>query len=107
MAGVQSVCTREWMRPNMPVEEFLRFVLENDSASDFLASVRGATKTHISGFDAYARALLDWYLHGKRYFNSAGEEHASVEGLLLEALKVVSDSELLQRIEEALITAQR
>ncbi len=91
----------------MPVEEFLRFALENDSALGFLTLVRGATKAHVEGFDAYARVLLDWYMHGKRYFNSAGEDQASVEGLLLEALKVVSDSELLQRIEEALITAQR
>lgn len=62
---------------------------------------------HVSGFDAYARVLLDWYRHGKRFFNSAGEDHASVEGLLLEALKVVSDSGLLQRIEEAPIAVHR
>jgi hypothetical protein len=45
--------------------------------------------------------------HGKRYFNAAGEDQASVEGLLLETLKVVADSELRQLIEEALIAAQR
>jgi len=101
------LCSRERLRPSVPVEEFLRLALENGSALGFLTLVRGATKAHVEGFDAYARVLLDWYTHGKRYFNAAGQDQASVEGLLLEALKVVADSELRQQIEEALIATQR
>jgi len=103
----RALCSRERLRLSMPVEEFLRLALENDSALGFLTLVRGATKAHVEGFDAYARVLLDWYMHGKRFFHATGEDAAPVEGLLLESLKVVADSELRQRIEEALIAAQR
>jgi hypothetical protein len=50
--------------------------------------------------------ILECYTHGKFYFNAAGKDQASVEGLILESLKVVADFELRQRIEEALIAAQ-
>lgn len=103
----RALCSRDRLRPSVPVEEFLRLVLEHDSAAGFLTLIRGTAKARAEGFDAYARVLLQWYTHEKRYFNAAGEDQASVEGLLLEALKVVSDSELRQRIEEALISAKR
>jgi len=103
----RALCGRERLRPSLPVEEFLRLVLENGSALGFLTVMRGAAKTRVEGVDAYARVLLDWYTHGKRFFHAVGDDEASVEGLLLEALKAVKDSELRQRIEEALIAAQR
>ena len=73
----------------------------------FLSLMRGAAKAHAEGLEAYARVLLQWYTHEKRYFNAAGKDQASVEGLLLETLKMVVDFELRQRIEEALIATQR
>lgn len=36
-----------------------------------------------------------------------GEDEASVEGLLLEALKAVTDSKLRKRIGETLVATQR
>ena len=57
----RALCSRERLRPSVPVEEFLRLALENDSAVGFLTLVRDATKAHVGGFDAYARVLLDWY----------------------------------------------
>ena len=94
----RALCSRERLRPSLPVEEFLRLVLENGSALGFLSVVHGAAKTRVEGVDAYARVLLDWYTHGKRFFHAVGEDEAPVEGLLLEALKAVTDSKLRQRI---------
>ena len=83
--------------------EFLGLVLENGSALGLLGFVRGAAKAKAEGVDAYARVLLDWYTHRRRFFHAMGEDEASIEGLLLEALKTVTDSQLLRQIEEALI----
>jgi hypothetical protein len=103
----RALCSRERLRPSRPVEEFLRLALENGSALGFLGIARGAAKTQAEGVNSYAHVLLDWYTHGKRFFHAVGEDAAPVEGLLLEALKAVTDSELRQRIEEALIGTQR
>jgi hypothetical protein len=102
----RAICNREKLRPSSPVEEFLRLVLENDSASSLLSMMRGVAKARAEGFEAYARVLLDWYTHEKFWFH-VGEEDVSVEGLLLEALKLVADPELRRQIEEALIANQR
>ncbi len=104
--GYRAVCSRERLRPSFPVEEFLRLVLEDGSASSVLRMMRGVAKARADGFEAYARVLLDWYTHEKFWFNVGGEE-TSVEALLLEALKVVADPELRRRIEEALVAQQR
>jgi len=103
----RAVCGREKLRPSIPIEEFLRLVLENDSASSLLSMMRGVAKARAEGFEAYARVLLDWYTHEKFWFHFGGDEDTSVEGLLLEALKLVADSELRRQIEEALIAGQR
>ncbi len=103
----RALCGRERLRPNMLVEEFLRLVLENGSALGFLNVMRGMAKARAEGFEAYARVLLDWYTHEKYFFNAMGEDYAPVEGLLLEALKAVTDLELRRRIEEALVDRQR
>jgi hypothetical protein len=100
------VCGREKLRPSRPIEEFLRLVVDSGSALSVLSMVRGAAKSRTEGFDAYARVLLDWYTHGKFWFQ-VGEEDVSVEALLLDALKMVADSGLRGRIEEALVAHQR
>ncbi len=102
----RALCSREKLRPSLPIEEFLRLVLENDSASSLLSMMRGVAKTRAEGFEAYARVLLDWYTHEKFWFPVMGDE-APVEPLLLDALKVVTDPELRRRIEEALVAQQR
>ena len=100
------VCGREKLRPSRPIEEFLRFVVDNGSALSLLSMMREAAKSRVDGFEAYARVLLDWYTHGKIWFHVGGEE-TSVEWLLLDALKMVADSDLRRRIEEALTAEQR
>ena len=102
----RALCSREKLRPSLPIEEFLRFVLEYDSVSSVLGTMRGMAKARADGFEAYARVLLDWYMHGKFYFQ-VGDRETSVESLLLEALRVVADPELRRRIEEALVAQQR
>ena len=70
--------------------------------------MRGAAKAQAEGVDAYARVLLDWFEHEKYFVSTPGrDEDVSVEGLLLEVLKVVSYSELRRRIEQALVAKQR
>jgi len=103
----RAICSREKLRPSIPIEEFLRLVLENDSASSLLSMMRGVAKARAEGFEAYARVLLDWYTHEKFWFHVEGDEDTSVEGLLLEALKLVADPQLRRQIEEALIANQR
>lgn len=100
------VCGREKLRPSQPIEDFLRLVIDSDSGLHVLRMMGEVAKSRTEGFDAYARVLLDWYDHGKFWFRVLDEE-ASVEGLLLEALKVVADSDLRRRIEEALVARQR
>lgn len=102
----RELCSREKLRPSRPIEEFLRLVLENDSASSLLGWMRGVTKARAEGFDAYARVLLGWYTHEK-YWISSGDDDVSVETLLLDSLKMVADSNLRRQIEEILIAKQR
>jgi len=102
----RALCSREKLRPSLPIEEFLRLVLENESASSLLSMMRGVAKARADGFEAYARVLLDWYTHEKFWFQ-VGEDETSVETLLLDSLKVVNDPELRRRIEEALVAQQR
>jgi hypothetical protein len=103
----RELCSREKLRPSLPVEEFLKLVLENGSASSLLNAMRGTVKARTEGFEAYARVLLDWYMHGKFWFPVVGDDNAPVEALLLDALKGVADPELRRRIEEALVAQQR
>jgi hypothetical protein len=88
------------------VEEFLRLVVDSDSALGLLSLMREAARSRVDGVEAYARVLIDWYTHGKFWTHVAGDE-VSVESLLLEALKTVADLDLRRRIEAALITHQR
>ena len=105
------VCGREKLRPSRPVEDFLRLVVENDSALSVLSMIREAAKTRVAGVEAYARVLLDWYMHDKYWLTLRSsddeDEEVPVETLLLDALKVVVDPDLRGRIEEALIAFQR
>jgi hypothetical protein len=104
--GYRVVCGRERLRPSRPIEEFLRFVVDGDSAFGLLNLMRGAAKARSDGFEAYARVLLDWYTHGKLWVSVLGDD-AAVESLLLDTLKLVADSDLRRRIEEALVARQR
>jgi hypothetical protein len=102
------LCRREKLRPSKPIEEFLRLMVDADSAVSVLSLMREATRSRVEGLEAYARVLLDWYTHGKFWFRVQGEEHeAPVEGQLLESLKLIADPDLRKLIEEALIAHQR
>jgi hypothetical protein len=98
----RELCRGEKLRSSVPLEEFLKVVVENGSPSGVLNMMRAFRKTRAEGFEAYARVLLEWYTKGKRFFRASGSERLSVEGLLLYALKDVGDSNLRGMIEEAL-----
>jgi hypothetical protein len=103
----RELCRRQKLRPSQPVEDFLRLAVNEDSAVSLLRLMREAAKTRVEGHEAYARVLLDWYTHGKIWITGSGEEEVSVETLLLDALKTISDPELRGQIEEALTARQR
>jgi len=94
------------LRPAEAVEEFLKLIVDNDSAVSMLGVVRGVVKSRVEGFEAYARVLLDWYTHEK-FWCSVGDDEFSVESLLLDSLKVVVDPDLRKQVEETLIAHQR
>jgi hypothetical protein len=100
------LCRRDKLRPAQPIEDFLRLVVENDSALSLLRMMRGAAKTRVDGVEAYVRVLLDWYAHDK-YWVKISDEDTSVESLLLDSLKVVANPDLRGQIEEALKAHQR
>jgi hypothetical protein len=102
----RELCRRQKLRPSQPVEDFLRLAVNEDSAVSLLRLMREAAKTRVEGHEAYARVLLDWYTHGKIWITGSGEEEVSVETLLLDALKTISDPELRGQIEEALTARQ-
>jgi hypothetical protein len=52
----------------------------------------------------FARVFLNEYTHGKRFYPAIENDEAPIAGQLLEALKTVTDSNLRQQIEQALIT---
>jgi hypothetical protein len=107
-AAYREICSRENLRPSLTIEEFLRLVIETDSALSTLNIMRVVAKGQVGGFDAYVRVLLDWFTHDKFWFYVGNqEEQTSVESLLLDSLKTVSNSELRKQIEEALIANQR
>ena len=102
----RKLCSREKLRPSRPIEEFLRLMVDSDSVSSLLIMMRETAKSQVDGYHAHARVLLDWYTHGK-FWTNVQDEDVSVEGMLLDALKLVSDADLRLRIEEALIDNQR
>jgi hypothetical protein len=103
----RELCRRQKLRPSQPIEDFLRLAVNEDSALSLLRLMREAAKKRVEGHEAYARVLLDWYTHGKIWITGSGEEEVSVETLLLDALKTISDPELRGQIEEALTARQR
>jgi hypothetical protein len=102
----RAICKRDKQRPSRPIEEFLRLIVESDSALSLLRLMREASRFRVDGHEAYVLVLLDWYTHGKFWIEGL-ERNVSVEYLLLDALKLVADADLRQRIEEALIAHQR
>jgi hypothetical protein len=103
----RELCRRQRLRPSQPIEEFLRLVVDEDSALNLLRLMRETARTRVEGHEAYARVLLDWYTHGKFWISSSDDEDVSVETLLLDAVKTVADPELRRQIEEALTERQR
>lgn len=83
----RELCRGEKLRSSVPLEEFLKVVVENGSPSSVLNMMRAFRKTRAEGFEAYVSVLLEWYTIGKRFFRVSGNERLSVEGLLLYALK--------------------
>jgi hypothetical protein len=102
----RKLCSREKVRPSRPIEEFLRLMVDSDSVSSLLIMMRETAKSRVDGYHAHARVLLDRYTHGK-FLTKVQDEDVSVEGMLLDALKLVTDADLRRRIEEALIVTQR
>ena len=98
----RELCKRQKLRPSHPIEDFLRLVVNEDSAVGVLRLMREAAKARVEGHEAYARVLLNWYAHRKFWVHVSEEEDLSVERLLLDALRTVADSELRGQIEEAL-----
>ena len=103
----RELCRQQKLRPSQPIEDFLQIAVNEDSAVSLLRLMREAAKTRVEGHEAYARVLLDWYTHGKIWITGSGEEEVSVETLLLDALKTISDPEMRGKIEEALTARQR
>jgi hypothetical protein len=103
----RELCRRQKLRPSQPIKDFLRLAVNEHSAVSLLRLMREAAKTRVKGHEAYTRVLLDWYIHSKFWIKGSGEEDVSVETLLLDALKTISDPELRGQIEEALTTRQR
>jgi hypothetical protein len=103
----KKLCSRDRLRPSLPIEEFLKSAVDNESLLGFLILLRAAAKSQAEGINANARVLLNWYTQGKYFFHSIGNDEAPVEGLLLESLKTITDPELRQQIEKALIAAKR
>ena len=106
-AAYRELCGRQRLRLSQPIEDFLRLVVDEGSAVGLLRLMREAVRARVEGHEAYARVLLDWYMHDKYWVKGSGEEYLSVEALLLDALKTIEDPELRGRIEEALMEGQR
>ena len=100
------VCSREKQRPSRAIEDFLRLVVDDDSALSVLSMMGGAAKSKVDGAEAYARVLLYYFTHGKFWISDRDDE-VSVEVSLLDALKIVTDKDLRSQIEQALIEQQR
>jgi hypothetical protein len=99
----KALCSGEHLRPSMPIEEFLKTAVDSQSILKILGFLRTASKSQAEGINANARVLLNWHKQGKHFFHAPGQDDSPVEGLLLEALKTVTDSELRQQIEQTLI----
>jgi len=102
----RKVCDREKVRPYQPFEEFLKSAVKNHSASTLVHILHEAAKRRDEGYNAYGLLLLDWYANGK-FWVDIQDKDISLEELLLDALKLVSDADLRRRIEETLIERQR
>ena len=95
----REVCSRERLRPSQAIEDFLRLVVDNDSALSVIGMMREAAKSKAEGVKANARVLLYYFTHGKYWISGRDDEEVSVESLLLDALKAVTDADLGSQIE--------
>jgi hypothetical protein len=97
----RNLCGREKLRPSEPIEEYLRLVLQNGSASTVLNMMRGMADARSKGFEAYVRVLLNLFTHEMYFIEGGGGTARAIEPMLLDALKSVEDAELRQKVEEA------
>jgi hypothetical protein len=98
----RELCKRQRLRASQPIEDFVRLVVDEDSAVGVLRLMREAAKVRVAGYEDYARVLLDWYVHKKYWISTSGEDDLSVEELLLDALKTVVNPGLRRQIKKAL-----
>jgi hypothetical protein len=96
------ICACEGLWSNVGVEGFLRVVVGVGSVLSALRLLQRAVDAGVEGFDDYARVLLSWYRGGRSWVYVEGRQVA-VDGMLLLALKAVSDSRLRGEIREALM----
>jgi hypothetical protein len=99
----RDICHRENLRPNEPIEQFLRLLLRDGSAPTVLNMVRSMTWTKPESFEAYARVLLNWYKNRQLWIHVTEETEAPVKPMLLHALKDVADPQLREEIQETLM----
>ncbi|MGB8781259.1 MAG: hypothetical protein WCD81_11515 [Candidatus Bathyarchaeia archaeon] len=99
----RDLCSHEKLRPSEPIEEYLRVILRNGSALTVLNMIQGMAKARSEGVEAHARVLLNWYTNEKHWIRVTDENDASVESMLLQALKEVADPQLRKEIQEALM----
>ena len=67
-----------------------------------LSMMRTMMEARFEGLEAYARVLLDWLRKGVYSVMTVDEAEASIEYMLLQALKQVTDQELRREVEGAL-----
>ena len=101
----REVCRREKLRPFEPIEEYLNFVLRNNSALIVLSMIQSMARVEPAAFEAYARVLLNWYKTGRYWIHVTDEIEAPVENMLLHSLKDVADPRLRNEIQETLIVS--
>lgn len=103
--GYREICRREKLWPWEPIEEFLKFILQNGSALTVLSMIQSMTRVEPAAFEAYARVLLNWYKAGRYWVHVTDEIEAPVEQMLLLSLKDVADPRLRGEIQETLIVS--
>ena len=69
--------------------------------------MQSLSKARSEGFEDYARVLLNWQSRGQYWVRVTAENEVSVEHLLLNALKEITDPQLRREIREALMYEPR
>jgi len=94
------------VRPYQPFEEFSQVGSEEPFDFNSGAHTSWGSKASRRRIQRLRAAALNWYAYGK-FWVDIQDKDISLEELLLDALKLVSDADLRRRIEETLIERQR